>query len=344
MYLINGKNAEKIESLTFHDLDMREENIEELLRLNIGMICGEEESMLLVGQQVTTRAQARCDLIAVDSSGALVLIEVKRDKSDIVQRREALEFQAIRYAASCATVKTPDELICEIYAKYVTRHRTEYPEDGNAADIARKRLGEFLQNNNATEFNRSQRIVLVASDFDEQTLSAVAWLCNGKVDISCVKLIPMKIGEHLVIESQKILPVGNAEDYYIEFSGGSAFGEERTRISRRTLPRITDLMEWGLLAVGDMIKAKNREDTAVLNADGSVTVSGGENRSLQQWLQSVYGWASVATYDFSVDVKTNQTLSELRQRHEEQAAQSGETDAGEEQAAQSEETDAGEES
>lgn len=329
MYWINGKNAEKIESLTFHDLDMREENIEELLRLNIGMICDEEESMLLVGQQVANRAQARCDLIAVDRDGALVLIEVKRDKADIVQRREALEFQAIRYAASCATVKTPDELISKIYACYVERHRSEYPEEGTAADIAQKRLGEFLQNNNATEFNRRQRIVLVASDFDEQTLSAVAWLCNGKVDISCVRLTPMKIGGRLIIESQKILPVGNAEDYFIEFRGGSAFGEERARVRRR-LPKITELMEWGLLSAGDTIKAKDRDDTAVLNADGSVTVSGGEKRSLQQWLQSVYGWASVATYDFSVDVKTNKTLSELRQFHEEQAAQSGEEDAGEE--------------
>ena len=98
MYLIDGINALKIEDLTFSDLNMKEDSIEEILRQNIDMICNDEESLLLVGQQVKNQIQARSDLIAVDQDGNLVLIELKRDKKDIEHRKEALEFQRYRIA------------------------------------------------------------------------------------------------------------------------------------------------------------------------------------------------------------------------------------------------------
>ena len=105
MYLLNGMTALRMEEVTFSDLQMMEDQVEEILRKNIDMICGDEESMLLVGQQAANRAQARCDLIAVDQEGNLVLIELKRDRQDMRRRPEPLEFQAIRYAASCAAIQ-----------------------------------------------------------------------------------------------------------------------------------------------------------------------------------------------------------------------------------------------
>ena len=61
MYLIDGINALKIEDLTFSDLNMKEDSIEEILRQNIDMICNDEESLLLVGQQIKNQIQARID-------------------------------------------------------------------------------------------------------------------------------------------------------------------------------------------------------------------------------------------------------------------------------------------
>ena len=61
-----------------------------------------------------------------------------------------------------------------------------------------------------------QRIILVASDFDEQTLSAVAWLNSNGVDMSCYRLTPYKLNESIYFHTEKILPVTIHNDYYVD--------------------------------------------------------------------------------------------------------------------------------
>ncbi|WP_237150148.1 hypothetical protein [Planococcus kocurii] len=92
MYIISGSTSEKIEAISFSELDITENQIEELLRKNIEMICDEEESMLVVGQQVRNASNGRSDLTAVDDKGNIVVIEIKRDRKDIENRKEAFEF------------------------------------------------------------------------------------------------------------------------------------------------------------------------------------------------------------------------------------------------------------
>ena len=52
MYSIKGKQAARIEPVTFSDLNMLENDIEEFLWNSIDMIYDEEESMLIVGREV----------------------------------------------------------------------------------------------------------------------------------------------------------------------------------------------------------------------------------------------------------------------------------------------------
>src|SRR3712207_8835569 len=92
--------------------DVCSSDLEEFLRKNIEVIF-EDETLLVVGKQVVNKENGRSDLTAVDENGNLVLIEVKRDVEDIRQRKESFEFQAIRYAASYAKIKTPDDLRSE---------------------------------------------------------------------------------------------------------------------------------------------------------------------------------------------------------------------------------------
>jgi len=126
MYNIKGKKAEKIEAVTFSELGMQDNDIEEILRCSIDMLCDDDESMLIVGRQVKNEKLGRSDLTDVDNNGNIVLIEIKRDRKDIENRREAFEFQAIRYAASYATTDSPDDLVKKAYPPYIQKYRAEF--------------------------------------------------------------------------------------------------------------------------------------------------------------------------------------------------------------------------
>jgi len=56
--------------------------------------------LLVISRQPRTQTRKRADLFAVTTDGELVVIEIKRDPQDERARREAMEFQAIRYAAA----------------------------------------------------------------------------------------------------------------------------------------------------------------------------------------------------------------------------------------------------
>jgi hypothetical protein len=297
---------------------MTENDIEEILRNSIDMICDEEESMLIVGRQVRNEKNGRSDLTAVDNSGNIVLIEIKRDRKDIEHRREAFEFQAIRYAASYATIEKTDDLVKKVYAPYIEKYRSEFElGELTSFELGIRKLNEFLQVNDAQKnFNEKQRIILVASDFDEQTLSAVAWLNSNNVDMSCYRLTPYKLNEDLFFYVEKLLPVTNYDDYYVNLMDKSliatASGEKK--IIRRSLPKIDLMLEWGVVKEGDIIVAKGREDEGRLLSNGNVMVNG-EEKSMQAWLKEIYGWSSVQTYVFAVHKETGKTLSQIREEY-----------------------------
>lgn len=314
MYSVKGKQAARIEPITFSELNMTENDIEEILRRNIDMLCDDEESMLIVGRQVKNEKNGRSDLTAIDNNGNIVLIEIKRDKNDIIHRREAFEFQAIRYAASYATIENIDDLVKKVYAPYIEKYSEEFEfEELTSYEFGVRKLNEFLVENDAEKnFNDNQRIILAASDFDEQTLSAVAWLNKNKVDICCYKLKPYKIKEDIFINAEKILPVADYSEYYVDLMGEKAVVSSKSSgIKRRVLPKIMDMMDWGVVKPGDIITPKGRSGEGELLSNGNVKVNG-EELSMQMWLKEIFGWSSIRTYNFAVHRESGKTLSEIR--------------------------------
>ncbi|SDM57355.1 hypothetical protein [Sediminibacillus halophilus] len=321
MYHVTSDKVIKIGETTFSELNYKESDMEELLRRNIEIICDEEESMLIVGKQVRNAKQGISDLTAIDNKGNIVLIEIKRDRKDIETRKEAFEFQAIRYAASYATIEDIEDLVNKVYSPYIEKHRSEF-EGGylTSAELGTRKLTEFLRENGAeNNFNNNQKIILVASDYDEQTLSAVAWLNSNNVDISCYKLIPYDIKGEVYIDIEKVLPLNTYQDYYVNFLDNSVNRRMHKKgINRRTLPKIGEMIDWGVVKPGDIIAAKGRDDEGVLQANGNVEVNGKEI-SMQQWLKNLFGWSSIQTYVFAVHKESGKSLSQIRKEYMEKA-------------------------
>lgn len=316
MYKIMGCHGEKVEPVTFSELGMTENDLEEILRNSIDMLCDEDESMLIIGRQVRNEEGGRSDLTAIDNNGSIVLIELKRDLKDIEYRREPFEFQAIRYAASYATIKTPDELVSIIYAPYIEKHGTEFElGELTAFELGKRKLLEFLKENDAEKsFNCRQRIILAASDFDKQTLSAVAWLDSNTVGISCYRLLPYNLQGNVYIDAERILPLSTHDDYYVDLLVSSSHRTVQQRASgvRRSLPRIDALLDWGVVKAGDILVAKGRADEAILLGNGNVDINGTE-MSMQAWLRRVFDWSSVATYTFAIHKQSGKSLSQIRE-------------------------------
>ncbi|MCS7464511.1 hypothetical protein N0M98_30900 [Paenibacillus doosanensis] len=327
MYNIKNKKATKVDAVTFAELKMAESDMEELLRNSIEMLCDDEESMLIVGRQVKNESLGRSDLTAVDNNGNIVLIEIKRDRKDIENRKEAFEFQAIRYAASYATIADTDDLVKKVYAPYIEKHKGEFElGELTSYELGLRKLNEFLKVNGAeASFNKKQKIILVASGYDDQTLSAVAWLNSNGVDMSCYKLTPYTINHELLITAEKLLPLANYDDYYVNLIERTPSRIKLTKdIKRRSLPKIDEMLQWGVVKEGDIIVAKGRDDEATLLNNGNVRVDGKE-KSLLAWLKEVFGWSNIATYDFSVLKESGKTLYQIREEYmNKQTSESGE--------------------
>lgn len=303
----------EIENTNFKSLNLIEEHIEEFLRKNIEVIF-QDETLLVVGKQVVNKENGRSDLTAVDENGNLVLIEIKRDVEDIRQRKEAFEFQAIRYAK----IKTPEDLVDKIFASYIEKYRNEFQlGELTAYEKASRILNDFLEKNNAAKiFNSKQRIILIASSFDKQTLSAAAWLIANDVDISCFELSPMKIEDNYFIDINRILPPPALEDFYVEVDDKkrSTYKVKRDApINRTTFPGMDKLFEWGIIKSGNVVVIKNRDNSEATVIDSKYVNFKDKKLTFNKWGQKVTGWSSIRIYDWVLIKGNDKTLHEMRQ-------------------------------
>lgn len=155
------------------------------------------EPLLIIGKELPVSSGARLDLLAVDRAGCLVVVELKRDDSG-----SNVEWQAIRYASYCASLLRKD--ILGIYADYL---RSDEDEAG-------RRIGEFVTDEDPSVLNERQRIILCARRFHSDAVSAVLWLRDYGVDVSCLRLEPYWDQEgQLFLNPDIIIPLPEAKDY-----------------------------------------------------------------------------------------------------------------------------------
>lgn len=314
---VDNKNLNRLERIEFSSIDLTEKDIEDILVNRIGILDEDDNdsdeengSLLIVGRQVRNEGNGRSDLTAIDKDGNLVLIEIKRDVSDIKARSEAFTFQAIRYVASYSTIKDVFDLADKIYVPFLEKYKNVKPQEGqNMLDLALDKLDDFLGQNNKTNLSGKQRIILVAGEFDEQTLSAADWLRKNGIEISCIQLNLFKSNEKLFLDAKKLIP---QEDYILPIadSGLPAKQSQKNESSKSKakLPKINALVRENILFVGDVFEAKGHpNETVELQSNCQVKILQTQKESLtigtimsmQQWLRKALDWDAVDTYRFA---------------------------------------------
>jgi hypothetical protein len=124
------------------------------------------DEWMLIGRQENTGFGGRIDLLAIAPDGALVLIELKRQRTP----REVVA-QALDYASWVEKLQPED--IASIYARFA-------PNRSLAADF-RQRFGQDLEDES---LNQSHQIVIVAASLDESSERIVGYLNERDIPIN----------------------------------------------------------------------------------------------------------------------------------------------------------------
>ena len=198
-----SQQSDRIEEVDFARLGLRERrDIQEWVAANPGIL---GDDLLIITKEFSgfDRTNERLDLLAVDSLGKLVVIELKRDDTGA-----DTHWQAIKYA-SYFQHATADSII-----RMAAEHR------GESEDDAATKLLQHLGADDLSALNNDQRIILASHRFAREVTSAAVWL-NEKIPtddfITCIKLTPYRDAQNdsLFVQASTIIPVPGVDDYLV---------------------------------------------------------------------------------------------------------------------------------
>lgn len=199
LFRVNPENrvSESVMEVDFGQLGLRErQDIQEWVAAN-PTILGND--LLIIGKEFSDfdRTSERLDLLAVDTDGKLVIIELKRDDSGA-----DVHWQAIKYASYFAQATETDII------NLLSRH------DGISAEDAATKLRQHLGADDLNALNNDQRIILASHRFAPEVTNAVLWLnekAPGENLITCFKLTPYQDGDALYLQASRLIPVPDTE-------------------------------------------------------------------------------------------------------------------------------------
>ena len=219
IYSFSDNALQKVEITTFNSEGILErQHLQAAIKQNIEVIA---PNCLVISEEFSewSGSQRRIDLLAIDKEANLVIIELKRNETG-----EHMELQALRYAAMVSTLTFSRAV--EIYQKHLVSIGSE--------DHAENNLIEFLDWEEPQEenFGLDVRIILVSSNFSKELTTSVMWLNERNLDIRCVRMIPYKYQNKILVDVQQIIPLPEAEKYQVRIKQQSEERREARKSSR----------------------------------------------------------------------------------------------------------------
>jgi hypothetical protein len=198
----------KLKQVKFSDLGFTERHHLQEWLANQPDALGEE--LLIIQKEFAgfDDTKERLDLLALDKTGALVVIENKLDDSG----RDVI-WQCLKYASYCSTLSKSS--IAEIYQQYLDR-------GAMGGSTAQERICQFLGEEDFGEVTlntgNDQRLIMVAAQFRKEVTSTVLWLLKHDVHLQCYKATPFQHGELLFLNLEQVIPLPEAQELMIGIS------------------------------------------------------------------------------------------------------------------------------
>lgn len=154
-------------------------------------------------------------------------------------------------------------------------------------------------------------VIWIVKNAREEHRAAIEWLNSHTTEDIGFILCEVKLYQ---IGDSDIAPAF----VVIEQPNNWAKGMKQNSFERKSLPRITDMLSWGVVKAGEKVYCKGTNDTEVtLMENGHVETADGE-MSLLKWLRTVTGMMHIPTYLYVVHKKTGKTLAQLRKEYMDQ--------------------------
>lgn len=208
MYVLDKETnkIKEIESKSFHDFGFKErEHLQEWIA-NYPECLGEELLIIQKDFGGFNDTNERLDLLALDKSGTLVVIENKLDDTG-----KDVTWQALKYVSYCSTLSK--QQIKQIYQAYLDKAPLNEDAEENIVEFFNGKLFSEISLNEI-----DQRMILVAAKFRKEVTSTVMWMLNHGIKAQCIKVTPYEYDNQVLLEMDQIIPVKEAEDYIIKMA------------------------------------------------------------------------------------------------------------------------------
>ena len=193
-----------------------------------------EEGLLIISEEFGDwlDSSRRIDLLALDDSGRLVVVELKRGDTG-----HHMDLQAIRYAAMVANMTLQQTM--DTFQAHLEKLADESGggpvADGRAEAIIQQHL-DIAELDSQAIHTEMPRIILASENFGKELTTCVMWLNDSWLqgtghEIKCIRLQPHRNGDEILVETSVIVPLPEASDYRTTL--GKREQEHRTDIAIR---------------------------------------------------------------------------------------------------------------
>lgn len=259
---VEEKIADKIVKKKLEDMGIEENKDLQKWVVENPNILGEELLVIANEYSEFVNIRKRPDILALDSDGKLVVVELKRDEADTTT-----DWQATEYAGYCS-ILTAEE-IQKDYRKFRKENGKELSPEEVVDDFG-EHLGEDFEDKGRVteggwadfELDNKPRILLAAGSFPTEVTSPVMWLRQEYgLEITCVTVHAYEHGDELLLNTRQMIPPPEAEEYMAQRQAKKRKQEE----SGREPNTFKVLMDRDVLKKDDIIEFDKKEK--YLNGD-----------------------------------------------------------------------------
>ncbi|MFI6609374.1 DNA-binding protein [Streptomyces sp. NPDC050507] len=192
-------------------------------------------------------ARDRLDVLGLDATGRLVVVELKRGTAD-----RDVHLQAITYAALVSRFDLGT--LAQAHRDFLSRRGQDLD-----IDACTQRLLDHVDGEWSPELLQRPRQVIIAADFPKQVTHSVVWLSEMSLDIDLIQVGLWKVEGHLVAGFTKVYPTPEVEEFTLapaRVEGEAAAKKLQERSRSRNAVHV--LVDAGLLPDGTRLLMRPR--------------------------------------------------------------------------------------